>query len=80
MNIEEWAKAQNLSWEKVARELSLITMRLTRNESNGAPGTALYSARLWNLRTGRIKPRPYELQALQELTGGDVESFRVGAG
>lgn len=78
MTLTQWAKQQGMSWEKVASELSLLTMKHTRNAETGAPGHPLYSARLWRLRNGATKARPYELQALAELTDGEVVDFREG--
>lgn len=47
---------QGHNWERVARELSMKC-----REYGEEP---LYAHRLWRLRKGHTKPRPYELKAL----------------
>lgn len=44
------------NWERVARELSMKC-----REYGEEP---IYAHRLWRLRKGHTKPRPYELKAL----------------
>lgn len=68
MTLDQWRINQGWTWERLARELSYKC-----KEYGEEP---LYSNRLWRTRQGLTAARCYELRALAELTGDEVETFR----
>jgi len=68
VTLDHWRKRQGWTWERVARELSMLC------KSYGED--AVYPNRVWMYRKGKQKPAQHHVRALQEMTGDEVESFR----
>lgn len=67
MTLDDLRKERNLSWQQVSYQLSEIT--------RGEYGEDyLHPHRLWRLRKGHTKPRPYELRALWDCY--KVDSYK----
>ena len=69
MNINEYCKAHGLTRAKLAANLTETAKCIDRECQ------PIYEGRLYRLMSG-ANPQAYELQALIELTGGEVSEFK----
>ena len=70
MTLNDHQKAQNIGWKYILRDIN-EEMRSIDRECQ-----LMYMNRLNGLRSGKLKARGIEVQALLAYSGGDVESFR----
>lgn len=69
MTLDTLRKERGLSWQQVSYQLSALT--------RGKYGEDyLHPHRLWRLRKGRTDARGYEIRALLEWSGGEVDSYK----